>query len=394
MKKLFIIANWMQGKALSGGDRIFIELSKRWSQKLDISIFISKEGAHICRREDLNIENQNIWTSDIFSGHYFIDGTYRTIIGILKALRMHTNQGDIVLSSSDFLPDAIPAFILKLKNPQVKWIASFYLFAPKPWQKISPYKGTKYLLGLVYWLSQLPAYYIIKKFSDIVFVTSQPDIKPFMTKYRDIKNIIPVRGGVDVLAAKKYFDQEEFIPFEDRIYDACFIGRFHYQKGILELIHIWKKVCNIRPQSRIAIVGIGPLEDKMHSLIKHMNLQTNIHLLGFLNGADKYAVFKKSKIIVHPATYDSGGMAAAEAMAWGLPGVSFDLKALKSYYPKGMLKTECFDLDAFAKNILHLLSDHNAHLTLSQEALALVRKEWDWDQQAQIILRQVTTTLD
>ena len=152
MKKLFIIANWMQGNALSGGDRIFIELSKRWSKKLDISIFLSKEGAYICRREGLNLINQNIWASDIFSGHYLVDGIYRTIIGIFKVLRIQTNQGDIVLSSSDFLPDAIPAFILKLKNPQVKWIASFYLFAPKPWQKKSPYKGIKYLLGFFYWL--------------------------------------------------------------------------------------------------------------------------------------------------------------------------------------------------------------------------------------------------
>ena len=114
MKKLFIIANWMQGKALSGGDRIFIELSKRWSQKLDISIFISKEGADICSRDGQNPANKIIWASDIFSGHYTVDGVYRTIIGIFKALSIRAYQGDIILSSSDFLPDAIPAVILKL----------------------------------------------------------------------------------------------------------------------------------------------------------------------------------------------------------------------------------------------------------------------------------------
>jgi len=31
-------------------------------------------------------------------------------------------------------------------------------------------------------------------------------------------------------------------------------------------------------------------------------------------------------------------MAAMEAMAWSLPGVCFDLEALKTYYPKGMVK--------------------------------------------------------
>jgi glycosyltransferase involved in cell wall biosynthesis len=125
-----------------------------------------------------------------------------------------------------------------------------------------------------------------------------------------------------------------------------------------------------------------------------MGLKPNITLLGFLNGTEKFNVFKQSKIVLHPAIYDSGGMATAEAMAWGLPGVAFDLESLKSYYPKGILKTECFNLDAFANNILHLLSDSKAHLALSQEALALVKDQWNWDQQAKNILHQVTTVLD
>ena len=108
-----------------------------------------------------------------------------------------------------------------------------------------------------------------------------------------------------------------------------------------------------------------------------------------MNGTKKFDVFKQSKIILHPATYDSGGMAPAEAMVWGLPGVSFDLEALKTYYPKGILKTDCFDLDAFASNILYLLSNPDVHLTLSQEASKLIRDCWDWDQQAQNIFHQV-----
>ncbi|SVD53600.1 uncharacterized protein METZ01_LOCUS406454, partial [marine metagenome] len=53
MKKLFVIANWMQGTALSGGDRIFIELVKRWSSKFQITLFLSKEGAARCKRQNL-----------------------------------------------------------------------------------------------------------------------------------------------------------------------------------------------------------------------------------------------------------------------------------------------------------------------------------------------------
>ena len=72
-------------------------------------------------------------------------------------------------------------------------------------------------------------------------------------------------------------------------------------------------------------------------------------------------------------------------MAWGLPGVSFDLEALKTYYPKGMLKTSCFDTDEFAENILNLLSNTYQYKEMSLEALQFVHEEWEWNNRAKDI---------
>jgi glycosyltransferase involved in cell wall biosynthesis len=112
-------------------------------------------------------------------------------------------------------------------------------------------------------------------------------------------------------------------------------------------------------------------------------------MLGFKDGKEKYAIFKDSKMILHPAIYDSGGMAAAEGMAWGLPGISFDLEALKTYYPKGMVKTKCFDKKAFADNILKLLSDTSFYEHVSKEARELIFEVWDWDKRADKIYTQL-----
>ena len=133
MKTLFVIANWMQGTGLSGGDRIFIELVKRWQLKLNITLFLSKEGSAICQRQELGNINQQIWASDFVSGWgYFVDILYRTANCIIKSFSVKTVSGDIIFSSSDFWPDSFPALILKRRNPKILWIAGFYLFAPKP----------------------------------------------------------------------------------------------------------------------------------------------------------------------------------------------------------------------------------------------------------------------
>jgi len=155
------------------------------------------------------------------------------------------------------------------------------------------------------------------------------------------------------------------------------------------LIDIWKKVCEKKKNSRLAMIGNGPLEGDVKKKIKELRLEKNIDLLGFKDGEDKYEIFKQSKIILHPATYDSGGMAAAEGMAWGLPGVSFDLEALKTYYPKGMVKTPSGDIEKFADNILLLLEDKGYYQRISKEARDLIVEVWDWKKRAEDIFNKV-----
>jgi len=136
------------------------------------------------------------------------------------------------------------------------------------------------------------------------------------------------------------------------------------------------------------MIGSGPLEADVKTKVDKLGLSSNIELLGFRDGNEKYEVFKLSKIVVHPATYDSGGMSACEAMAWGLPGVSFDLEALKTYYPKGMVKTPCYDKQEFAENILRLLDGGYMYDRLSKDALGWAR-EWGWEVRSREILEKV-----
>lgn len=292
---------------------------------------------------------------------------------------------DYLITQTDFLPDTWAAFLVKLRNPRIIWVASFFLAAPKPWQKDSPYHGKRYLIGLGYWLQQLPSLFLIKMMADKVIVTSDPDVGRFLSKKRDRSKIIVFQGGVDIGASEKYLSGNEVIPVSHRKYDACFVGRFHFQKGVLDLIDIWHEVCRLYPEAKLAMIGNGPLEDDVVKKIAKYRLDKNIDLLGFMDGEQKNDVFKQSKIMVHPATYDSGGMAMAGGMAWGLPGVSFDLEALKTYYPKGVIKIPLGDNVQFADNIVRLIRNEDLYSVLSLEARDLILKIWDWDKRVEAL---------
>lgn len=287
----------------------------------------------------------------------------------------YLNKFDIVISSSDFLPDVFSGFIYKLVNPSSKWVASFFLRAPNPFSHSNPYKSiARKIIGLGYWLQQALSLPLLLNANKYI-VTSLPDKDWLISKGKLPKNILVIQGGVRTESAMLFLKSKSK---SKKLYDACFLGRLHDQKGVLLLVDIWKKVVQTKPNAKLAIIGNGPLKVSLENKIKDLRLGGNIALLGQLHGEKKYSIFKNTKIVLHPATYDSGGMAAAEAMAFGLPGVSFDLDSLKTYYPKGMIKTRCFDLDEFSKNILLLLNDKNLYKETSASALKLIQEKWDW----------------
>jgi len=383
-------------KGLSGGDRIFVNITDKATSLFDkVEVITNETGADLCKNYINNKKNLTyviLPTKKYENKSLFTLYSKRLSNSIKYFLKNRMNNESFLYSCSDFWPSSIPAIIAKIKNPKIKWIAGFYLFAPSPWQKDSPYKTSfkRWIIGLIYWLMQLPIYFLVKKYADYVFVTSEPDVKKFITKKRNKSNIIVVQGGVDITESEKYLKSKNIIPIEKRKYDACFVGRFHYQKGVLELIDIWNLFCKENPNSKLAMIGVGPLEEDIKKKIKEYSLEKNIDLLGFKDGKEKYEIFKQSKLMVHPAIYDSGGMAAAEGMAWALPGVSFDLEALKTYYPKGMIKTRCFDKEQFAKNIINLLNNKKLYNETSKEAHELIKEVWDWSKRTENIFKKIS----
>ncbi len=398
MNKVIFIANNNIGDfGLSGGDRIFIELARGWKDKAEVCLAGCEEAITVCKREGLDdIRFFQSCTKLGLKNVYTLSAIFRNLFKklffgcwfVLKKRKLIRDFSH-VYSVSDFYPDSVPAFIIKLFNPKIVWIAGFYLFAPSPCAADSPYKGKDFFRGLLYWLSQRPIYWIINRYADVVFVTSEPDRGAFINQKRPGQKVLAIRGGVDVSAANIYFSSEEVIAVKQRKYDACFLGRFHPQKGVLILIDIWKKVVESKLDSALAMIGNGPLEDEVVNKIKEYGLEKNVFLFGFLNGEAKFDIFKQSRIIVHPATFDSGGMSAAEAMAWGLPGVSFDLESLKTYYPQGMMKVPMFDQSRFSLEVLRLLSDKDHYARTAAAARELIVSQWDWKKQAGDIFNQV-----
>lgn len=392
MKKEFqfhIISMSTYGVGLSGGDRIFIELSKRLAKKYSVSVYLWEEGLNICKREELENVNYVLWSARNWAKlGFFMNYFARIFIAIFNSftLKLDNTPNTIVYSASEFWQDSLPAIILKLRYPKIKWAAAWYMTAPNPFRgfrekgKIGLFPSIR---ALAYWFIQQPIKPLIQRFADFVFITSEPDKLQF-PKLNQLNRIMVIKGGVDLDKVSLFKKRFSNLP---KIYDAVFQGRFHPQKGTIELIDIWRMVVEKRPKAQLAMIGDGALTNEIRLKIRDLKLERNVRLFGYVfDGPEKYKIFSQSRIVVHPAIYDSGGMAAAEAMAFGLPGVSFDLEALKTYYPKGMIKVKIGAIKDFAQKILLLLNNSTLYKRNAEEAAEMIKLNWSWDGRVESLL--------
>lgn len=373
-----IVANAVWGpEGLSGGDAIFIEIARFLAKRgIEVNIFTWEDGIELCQNNHLTGVNFHLiyarkYQRLGFFPHYII----RTFLGVKKVKEIVNQRkiGDkkvIIYSASDFWPDSIPACFFKRWVRGSKWIAGFYLFSPRN------------LRNLFFFLSQKPIFWLVKKFANFICVTSQPDITPFVQAGRKTDEIFVMRGGID------YNHLRRFQKPAQKIYDAVFVGRFHPQKGVVEMIDIWREVVKKKPKAKLAVIGLGRMEARMREKIKQYSLEQNVNFMGVMISDDRNKILQQSKIILHPAVYDSGGMAAASGLACGLPGVCFDLPVFETYYPLGFLRAQIGDTYDFAEKIISLLEDQELYQKMSIEAIEEA-KTWDWEKRARIFLNKI-----
>ncbi len=377
-RKFAFFALAAAGDGISGGDRIFIEFARRWSKVCDVEIYTSNSGLRMC--QVLNLPTQVTIHSKTFGSFEYFK---KIIFGIKLGLTLKLDDLDTVYSASEFWMDSLPALIVKLRKTKIKWAAAWYQTAPNP---IAGFANGRYRISaLAYWLTQLPVKPLIAKFADKILVNNESEKKDFANKDQ---KLIVVLGAVDTSLISEY--KKRFAKTRKQ-FAGVFQGRFHPQKGVVELVKIWKLVVKTIPGAKLVMIGDGPLMSEVKNQIKLLNMDKNIKLAGYVfDGEQKYSLFAKSEIVVHPAFFDSGGMASAEAMAFGLPCVGFDLEAYKSYYPEGMIKTPVGNLELFAENIITLLNNSTLRHKIGKQAEKIIYRDWSWDNRAMEVLKKIS----
>jgi glycosyltransferase involved in cell wall biosynthesis len=117
------------------------------------------------------------------------------------------------------------------------------------------------------------------------------------------------------------------------------VGRLHPQKGFDILLRAFVDVRAAVPGARLVIVGGGHLgteahERELEALAADPALAGAVELVGEVDDITPWLA--KARVYVQPSRTESFGMAAAEAMASGLPVVATDVGGLRDVVDDGV----------------------------------------------------------
>jgi glycosyltransferase involved in cell wall biosynthesis len=147
------------------------------------------------------------------------------------------------------------------------------------------------------------------------------------------------------------------------------LNRLAPQKRVDLAIRAWARVAVAAPDARLDVYGDGPLRDELQDLVDELGVAASVTLHGAT--ADRDAIFDRAALFVTSTAFEGQGLSIAEALARGLPVVSFDAR----YGPREAIADAGIvvppgDVDSFADAIIHLLRDDARRAELASRARA------------------------
>ena len=153
------------------------------------------------------------------------------------------------------------------------------------------------------------------------------------------------------------------------------VGRYVYQKGFDLLLQAWAKMENQHSDWELVVYGMGD-RDPYEQIIDDLRIdRSRCHLYG--STPDIKKEYLNSSLFVFSSRFEGFGMVLIEAMACGLPVVSFDCpcgpKDIVRHDEDGML-VPSGDTDSLADAMHKLMSDDDLRKDMASKAIINVRR--------------------
>lgn len=167
-------------------------------------------------------------------------------------------------------------------------------------------------------------------------------------------------------------DIKEKVTDEYREKIILFAATLYKEKGYLDLIDAFAKVCEKYPDWHLKIAGNGSQDEGLARVTK-WGIQDNVEFLGWVKGEEKDRVFRSASIFCLPSYAEGFPMAVLDAWAYGIPVVTTPVGGIPDIVvnnENGLLFNPG-DVETLSVQLIRLIDDDNLYQRLKKEAFNL-----------------------
>ncbi|MBV8721237.1 MAG: glycosyltransferase [Candidatus Eremiobacteraeota bacterium] len=342
-----ILMNTYEDAAESGGFVHLFQSAKRWN--FDVTVFGPEEARTRVARELPGAAFVAIPSWDRRTKSRAISYALRTAAAV-SALPKRLRRFDAIYTLSQSLPDLLPAVVAAPR----KTVAQVFHLQPLPWKRPG-----NIVNNVIAYLNEAIGVALVRRFVRHVVVLT-PDIEPALRLSSRVR-ITHAGSGTWTIPV------DRFVEGTLRQQVAIYVGRLHPAKGLDDVVDAWARVHARLPQATLVLVGTGDESyvASLKSRVERLGLDATVHFTGFVSQEEKARTIAAARAFVTASREEGWGIAVAEALALGVPCVTYDLPVFRRIFSEGRIGVPIGDIDGLANGIVTLLQDDALHATLS-----------------------------
>lgn len=177
------------------------------------------------------------------------------------------------------------------------------------------------------------------------------------------------------------------------IVSLIWAGRMVNRKGLVFLLDVIANV-SAKKSFELILVGDGPEKNKLENRIKELHLGERVRMIGKVTYEEMQYLYNKSDIFVFPSLRETTGTVLFEAMANGIPVITFNQNGADMLIDETCgIKVNIFqsleDIKKdFAAAISSLVDCSEKRCILGQRAYQKIVQQYTWEEKCEKFLKE------
>ena len=367
---------------LGGAEKRFLNVLKRWVDEYGVSVTVVEPGPGLVRSQRnckaLKLDSFFPFRASGFLGLYFEWVLWMVQACFACASIVKRGNYNVVLAANNTVPNLAVAYFVHLVSHKPLCVVVHHLDVQDA--RVAVTSGKVYRTYRNAGYSRFLALLKAAAFRTIVFFLKRSDMCIAVSRFT-AETL--TKNGV---SASKIFVSGNGTSFEKlggrtaelKEYDAVFVGRISREKGVFDLVKIWRKLADRNLGFRLIIIGSGPDLRELRSHVKRAGLERLVTVKGACSDGEMYSLVKASKVFLFPSRFEGWGLAVGEALACGLPVLCYKIPALEEVFGEcpAVVFTKLADWEALAEKLTELLVSGGWRRLSSQASTYSRRFTW------------------